>query len=79
MEYKNFLNVITSSTNNIFTAFKNIFSYLLNNNFFKTIIFIILIYFIIENFEEIIKVIKNIFSMKKESAKNKVNNSNDIE
>lgn len=79
MSYSNFIDIIISCFFNFLEYTKKIFELIINNNFIKTIIFITLIYLVIEYFGEILSFIRNIFSMKKEASKNKVASNTDIE
>lgn len=79
MTFQKYLNNITNIINKLINILGKIYSSLLNNYVFKTIIFIVIIFLIIEYFNEILSFIRNIFSMKKEAGKNKVNSNTDIE
>lgn len=79
MNYNTFIDIIISCFTSFFNQFKNLFNIIIQNNFIKTIIFIAIIYLVIEYFGEILSFIKNIFSVKKEAGKNKVSSNTDIE
>ena len=79
MSFENFINSIFSCFLNVFNLIKNLFGPVVQNNFIKLIIYVILIFLFIDFLEEIFKLIKNIFAMKKQASKNKQNSNTDIE
>lgn len=79
MSFENFINSIFNSFLNVFNLIKSLFGTVIQNNFIKLIVYIVLIYLFIDFLEEIFKFIKNIFSMKKQVSKNKQNSNTDIE
>lgn len=79
MSFQNFLNSIIVAFGYVFSSIQNTITNLLNNNFIKFIIYLILLEFIIFLFGGLLSFIFNIFSMKKESGKNKTNSNTDIE
>ena len=79
MSFENFINSIFNSFLNVFNLIKNLFGPVVQNNFIKLIIYVILIFLFIDFLEEIFKLIKNIFAMKKQASKNKQNSNTDIE
>lgn len=79
MSFEDFINSIFSCFLNVFNLIKNLFGPVTQNNFIKLIIYVILIFLFIDFLEEIFKLIKNIFAMKKQDSKNKQNSNTDIE
>ncbi len=79
MSFENFINSIFSCFLNVFNLIKNLFGPVIQNNFIKLIIYVILFFLFIDFLEEIFKLIKNIFAMKKQASKNKQNSNTDIE
>ncbi len=79
MSFENFINSIFNCFFNVFNLIKNLFGPVVQNNFIKLIIYVILIFLFIDFLEEIFKLIKNIFAMKKQASKNKQNSNTDIE
>lgn len=79
MSFQNFINIIVNSFGYVFNMIQSTINNLLNNNFIKFIIYIILLEFIIFLFGGLLNLIFNIFSMKKEFGKNKTNSNTDIE
>lgn len=79
MSFQNFLNSIIVAFSYVFSTIQNTITNFLNNNFIKFIIYLIILEFIIFLFGELLSFIFNIFSMKKESGKNKTNSNTDIE
>ena len=79
MSFENFINSIFSCFLNVFNLIKNLFGPVVQNSFIKLIIYVILIFLFIDFLEEIFKLIKNIFAMKKQASKNKQNSNTDIE
>ena len=79
MSFENFINSIFSCFLNVFNLIKNLFGPIIQNNFIKLIIYVILFFLFIDFLEEIFKLIKNIFAMKKQASKNKQNSNTDIE
>lgn len=79
MTYEQFLDIVFGPINKIISLLGNILNGLMNNYIFITILYIIIFIFLIDNIDEIIKIIKNIFTRKKESSKNKEKNKTNIE
>lgn len=79
MSFSEFLNIIINCFTGFFNFFVTIFNLIIDNNFIKLILFIVLLYIIIDYFGDILSFIKNIFSVKKIQSKNKVDNNTDIE
>lgn len=79
MTYEQFLDIVFGPINKIISLLGNILNELMNNYIFITILYIIIFIFLIDNIDEIIKIIKNIFTRKKESSKNKEKNKTNIE
>lgn len=79
MDFSTYLSNISSVINKLITLISSVLNYLMNNNIFKTLLFVIIVSFVIDNFEKIIDLILNIFSKKVDSSKNKVNSNKDIE
>lgn len=79
MVFNEFLDIIIRSFNNFLNCVSKFVSIILENNFIKLILFIIILEFIVVLFGQIINIIKHLFSINKEANKNKVKNSNDIE
>lgn len=79
MSFENFINSIFSCFLNVFNLIKNLFGPVIQNNFIKLIIYVVLFFLFIDFLEEIFKLIKNIFAMKKQASKNKQNSNTDIE
>lgn len=79
MTYSTFLNNIRIVFTNLLNLLSNVISALLNNYIFKFIIHISIFLFVIFVLYKTIDVIKNIFSMKKESSKQKTKSNSDIE
>lgn len=79
MTYEQFLDIVFGPINKIISLLGNILNGLMNNYIFITILYIIIFIFLIDNIDEIIKIIKNIFTRKKESGKNKEKNKTNIE
>lgn len=79
MTFQEYVNNITNVMNKIISLISKVYSVLIDNYIFRSIIFLIIIYLVIEYFGEILSFIKNIFSVKKEAGKNKVNSNSDIE
>lgn len=79
MTFQAYLNNITNVINKFINILAKTYNSIFDNYLFKTILFIIILYLIIEYFGEILAFIRNIFSMKKEAGKNKVNSNTDIE
>lgn len=71
MNFQEFLNIIITSFNNFLSLVSNIFGKIINDNFVKFFIFLILLYFAINLLFKIVKLIFNIFSSKKENKKEK--------
>lgn len=79
MNFEQFINSLINAFNNTFTNLTKIFEIVMQNNYIKLIIFIVLFYLFIEFADQIFILIKNIFSMKKAAGKNKQNSNTDIE
>ena len=79
MEFREFIQAIFNSFNIVLSNISKLIGPIISNNFFKLIIYIIIITLIIEWFGEFIDLIKNVISQKKESSKNKVSSSKDLE
>ena len=79
MNYQDFLNLIKNCFMNILNIFNIILSNLLNNFIFKILFHIVLLIAVIEFTFKILSVIKNIFSRKVSSSKNKTDSNTDIE
>lgn len=79
MSFETFINSIFNCLNNFLNGFTKMFNIMIQNNFVKLIIYIALFIFAIELLFHIIDFIHNIFSMKKEAAKNKEKSKTDIE
>ena len=79
MTFQEYVNNITNVMNKIISLISKVYSVLINNYIFRSIIFLIIIYLVIEYFGEILSFIKNIFSVKKKAGKNKINSNSDIE
>lgn len=79
MTYEQFLDIVFGPINKIISLLGNILNGLMNNYIFITILYIIIFIFLIDNIDEIIKIIKNIFTRKKESSKSKEKNKTNIE
>ena len=80
MTFEQFINIIISSFNSVFNLITSLFGQVINNNFVKLIIYIVLLLIIVDFIDEIIKFILNIFSQKKNLSKSKTtNNKTDIE
>lgn len=79
MSFENFFGIIISSFNNFLNLISNFFTSIINNNFIKLIIFIVIFTFVISFLFKIINTIFNITSVKKPEGKNKVKNNSDIE
>ena len=79
MTYEQFLDIVFGPINKIISLLGNILNGLMNNYIFITILYTITFIFLIDNIDEIIKIIKNIFTRKKESSKNKEKNKTNIE
>ena len=80
MTFQEFINSIMNSFNSVFELITNLIDPILQNNFIKLIIFILLIFLGIEFINKIISTILNIFSQKKSISKEKSSNKNtDIE
>lgn len=78
MNFDSFLIIIINCFTNFYNFFVSVFNLIINNNFIKLILFLILFYLLIDYFGEILGFIRNIFSIKKENIK-KNNNKTDIE
>lgn len=79
MSYTNWLQSLQQAFLNILDLLGTVLAYLMNNHIFKFLFHTLLLFFTINFVVQIIKLIKNIFAMKKEAAKNKVSSSSDIE
>lgn len=79
MSFENFINSIFNCFLNVFNLIKSLFGPVVQNNFIKLIIYVVLFFLFIDFLEEIFKLIKNIFAMKKQASKNKQNSNTDIE
>ncbi len=80
MTFQTFINNIINCYNSFFGFITSIINPILNNNFVKLIIFVVLIYLGVEFIDKIIATILNIFSQKKSLSKEKTTNKNtDIE
>ena len=79
MSYSTFLNNTKNAFSNILNLFNLVLSSLLNNNIFKFIIHTVLFGFVIFLLISLIKLILNIFSMKKTADKQKEKSNSDIE
>lgn len=79
MQFSEFINTIVNSFVSVLNFIINIFDQIISNNWIKLIIFIALVYFVIDFFGEIIDLILNIFSMKKANSKQKTATKTDIE
>lgn len=80
MSFSSFISSISSAFNSTFNGIINLIDPILQNNFIKLIIFLVLIYLGIEFLDKIIGIILNIFSQKKSVSKEKSTNKNtDIE
>lgn len=73
MSFESYINIIANIINKLITLTSNVYSTLINNHIFKTIIFIILVTILFEYFNEIIDFIKYIFNFRKNKNKNKKN------
>lgn len=71
MNFNSFLIIIINCFTNFYNFFVSVFNLIINNNFIKLILFLILFYILIDYFGEILGLIRNIFSIKKENVKNK--------
>ena len=79
MTFEEFLNIVFNPVNKIINLIGNMLNGLMNNYIFLLILYIIILYFLIENIDQIIKLSKNIFTRKKEASKNKQKNKNNVE
>lgn len=80
MSFSTFFSKIINCFNVTLSKLTSLAGIILENNFIKFIIYLTLLYIIIEFIDSIIGIILNIFSMKKASDKNKsTNNNTDIE
>ena len=79
MQFSEFINTIVNSFVSVLNFIINIFDQIISNNWIKLIIFIALVYFVIDFFGEIIDLILNIFSMRKANSKQKTATKTDIE
>ena len=79
MSFSNYLSNVNSVIGHLITLLGSVLSNLMNNHIFKTILFIAIIYFIIDNFEKLLDFVLNIFSRKVSSDKQKQNSNSDIE
>lgn len=79
MSYSTFLNNAKNAFSNILNLFNLVLNSLLNNNIFKFIIHTVLFGFVIFLLISFIKLILNIFSMKKAAGKQKEKSKSDIE
>ncbi len=79
MTFTDFINSIINSFLNVFNFIISIFDLIISNNWIKLIIFITLVYFVIDFFSEIIDLIFNIFSMKKANSKQKTTTKTNLD
>lgn len=79
MAFSEFITIIINSFNSFLNFLINIYDKIISNNWFKLIIFISIIYFVVNFFGEIIELIFNILSMKKANSKQKTSSKTDIE
>lgn len=79
MEFSIFIEKIFTSFSSTFNLLKNIIEIIFKNNFIKLIVYMVILYFVIEILGNLLSLIKNVFSMKKAEGKNKVNSNTDIE
>lgn len=79
MSFQDFLLSIINCFNNIFKNLTNIIEIIMNNNFIKLIIYLTILYVVINYLFKIISTIFNITSKKVALAKNKQSSSTDIE
>ena len=73
MNFSSFLDIIIKSFNQLLNLLSTFFNSIIENNFVKLILFIVILYFIIYILNKIITMIINIFTRKKEESKNKTN------
>lgn len=79
MNYSTFLNNAKNAFSRLLNLFNLVLNTLLNNNIFKFIIHTVLFGFVIFLVISLIKLILNIFSMKKAAGKQKEKSKSDIE
>lgn len=72
MTYQAFLNKVINSANNLFSLLTPVYNALINNYIFKTIIYVILLGFVIEILFVIVNLFKTIFKSKKQTKNEKV-------
>lgn len=72
MTYQSFLNTIIDSASNLFGVLTPVYNALMNNYIFKTILYTILLFFVIEILFIIINLLKTIFKSKKQTKNEKV-------
>lgn len=79
MTFSEFLNAIFTPINPIINLTSNVINGLMDNYIFLIILYVLITYLVIENLGQIINLIKNIFTRKTESSKNKEKNKTNIE
>ena len=79
MTFREFIESIINSFNIVFTNITKLFEPIIENNFVKLIIYIVIICLIFDCLVDLIDLVRNIISQKKEAAKNKVSSTRDLE
>lgn len=79
MSFNSFIDKIFIAVPEMLKLVKSFLNILMQNNFFVLIIYVILVFAIMKNLDNLINLIKNVFTRKKESSKNKQKNKSNIE
>lgn len=79
MPFREFIQAIFNSFQIVLSNISKLFEPIMSNNFIKLTIYIVLIGLIVGWFGELINLINNVISQKKEASKNKVSSSRDLE
>lgn len=79
MPFREFIQAIFNSFQIVLSNISKLFEPIMSNNFIKLTIYIVLIGLIVGWFGELINLINNVVSQKKEASKNKVSSSRDLE
>ena len=79
MPFREFIKAIFNSFQIVLSNISKLFEPIMSNNFIKLTIYIVLIGLIVGWFGELINLINNVVSQKKEASKNKVSSSRDLE
>lgn len=79
MTFREFIEIIINSFNVVLANISKLFEPIMENNFIKLIIYIVIIWLIFDWLGDLIDLVRNIISQKKEAGKNKVSSTRDLE